>query len=417
MSPISRDRTPGPRRKPLRRVSSTPMLGAQYVQIHWLWRQYVALGKITLLAGLAGQGKSQLTCLLAAMTTRGYLDAPAGDVLIVSGEDDKQDTIFPRLGASGADPHRVGVVDVREHNEDGSVTPTTLSMPDDARGLREELKRLMSPRLLILDPVNAFLAAGVDSNKDPEIRRALAPLKSLAEDFAIAILLVTHLNKAREVEPLMRITGSGAYTALARGVLLMAADPEDEEGDRGKDKIMALAKSNIAMSGEHSLRFRISSTQTTDDYGTTVEVGAIEWIGRSPLSAHDLLVPAADRPALDEARIFLRAELADGWHKASDVKKAASAYGLSDATLRRAREQECQRPRQFERAWWWALRNVPWNGNGQMPRAREDREHEHLEHLKASDVPDAAGQAVRAREDTWHLELRDRITGERWEDE
>jgi hypothetical protein len=414
------------------------MLGAHYEVIHWLWRQYVALGKITLLAGLAGQGKSQLTCLVAAMASRGMLDAPPGDVLIVSGEDDKNDTIFPRLGAADADPARLFVLDVREHHEDGSVTPTTLAMPEDARGLRGELQKLNAPRLLVLDPVTAFLSAATDAHKNAEVRRALAPLKSLAEDFAVAIILVTHLNKAKEAEPLMRIADSGAFTALARGVLLMAADPEDEEGDRGRLKVMALAKSNIAMSGEHSLRFRIASTQATDDGGTTVEVGMLDVVGRSPLSAYDLLTPQQDRPALDEARIFLRGELGTDWHKASEIKKAAREYGISEITLRRAREVECQRPRQFERAWWWAVRGVVWDANGQPPsraRARGDHDHEPLDHLRApndpddpldqmsaSDDPEVLDHGSRARAstsngETAHLRWRDQMLGERWEDE
>jgi hypothetical protein len=356
------------------------------------------------------------------MASRGMLDQPAGDVLIVSAEDDPRDTIFPRLGAANADPTRLFVLDMRERYQDGSIVPTTLELPGDARGLRGELQRYPSPRLLILDPVQAFLSAEVDSNKGAHVRRALAPLKQMAEDFGMAILLVTHLNKSKEVEPLARITDSGAYTALARGVVLMAPDPEDEEGDRGPHKIMALAKSNLAETGEHSLRFRIRPMQATDDYGTTVEVGMLDLLGRSPLSAHDLLVPAADRPALDEARIFLRAELAENWRKATDVQKAAKGF-ISDATLRRAREIECQRPRQFERAWWWGLRGMPWDSNGDAPHARVDPPGEHLEHLNGSDAPDApeGGSPARARargdDDTTLLRWRDAMLGERWEDE
>lgn len=420
MSPISHDRTPGPRKRSVRRAGVAPMLNAQYEMVHWLWRQYMALGKITVLAGMAGQGKSQLTCLIAAMTSRGMLDGPTGDVLLVSGEDDPKDTIFPRLGAANADPARLFVLDMREHYEDGSVMPATLEMPADARGLREQLQKLNAPRLLILDPVQAFLAGDVDSNKGSHVRRALAPLKQFAEDFAMAILLVTHLNKSREVEPLARITDSGAYTALARGVLLMAPDPEDEEGDRGSLKVMALAKSNLAETGEHSLRFRIRPMQATDDHGTTVEVGMLDILGRSPLSAHDLLIPAAERPALDEARLFLRAELADGWRKAAEVQKAAKGL-VSESTLRRARESECQRPRQFERAWWWALKGVPWDGNGNGPHARVDGLDEHLEHLRPSDVldvhPGGLRAPARARENTDLLRWRDAMLGERWDDD
>jgi hypothetical protein len=407
---------------PVRVVTSSPMYGARYQPIHWLWRMYLALGKITLLAGLPGQGKSQLTCLLAGMTSRGMLDQPAGDVLMVSGEDDKHDTIYPRLGAAGGDPARLHVLDVRERYPDGTIAPTTLAMPDDARGLREELQRFRAPRLLVLDPVTAFLAGAVDAHKNAEVRRALAPLKALAEDFSIAILLVTHLNKAKEVEPLMRIADSGAFTALARGVLLMAADPEDEEGDRGQHKVMALAKSNIAMSGEHSLRFRINSTQATDDFGTTVEVGALDITGRSALSAHDLLTPQQERPALDEARIFLRAELGDQWRESAQIKKLAKDYGLAESTLRRAREIECQRPRKIGKGgWWWALRGVSWAGNGEEgAHARAGAgSTDILDTLPDQDAQEARVPGIRAREDTLLLRWRDAMLGERslWEDE
>lgn len=415
------------KRPPPRIVTSAPMLNAQYEIVHWLWRQYIAIGKVTLLAGLAGQAKSQLTCLIAAMTSRGMLDAPAGDVLMVSAEDDPKDTIFPRLGAVGADPRRLFVLDMRERYEDGSFGPTTLEMPGDARGLREELQRYSSPRLLVLDPVQAFLGGGVDSYRGASVRHALAPLKKLAEDFGLAILLVTHLNKAKEVDPLTRITDSGAYTALARGVLLMAPDPEDEEGDRGSLKVMALAKSNLANTGEHSLRFRIRNMQATDDHGTTVEVGMLDLLGRSRLSAHDLLVPAAERPALDEARLFLQAELSEGWRKATDVQKAAKG-AHSEHTLRRAREMECQKPKRVvdddgKAAWWWGLRDDPWPGNGSDPRARArvDRTGRHLGHLASEDAQgdllEGARAGARAREGTDHLRWRDAMLGERWEDE
>ena len=421
MTPISGDRFPGRRNRSYRRVGVAPMLNAQYELVHWLWRQYIALGKVTVLAGLAGQGKSQLTCLIAAMASRGWLNAAAGDVLLVSGEDDPRDTIFPRLGAAGADPSRLFVLDMREHYEDGAVMPTTLEMPGDAKGLRAELQKLNAPRLLILDPVQAFLSADVDSNKGAHVRRALAPLKQFAEDFAMAILLVTHLNKAREAEPLARVTDSGAYTALARGVLLMAPDPEDEDGDRGSRKVMALAKSNLAETGEHSLRFRIRPTQATDDHGTTVEVGMLDLLGRAPYSVHDLLVPAADRPALDEARIFLRAELSEGWRKATDVQKAAKG-AISESTLRRAREVECQRPRRVQgddgrAAWWWGLRGDPWPGNGTAPHARVDPLDGHLEHLGGQEVQDVHPPGSPARESTDLLRWRDAMLGERWEDD
>lgn len=415
-----------PRQRGTKRiVTSTPMLGAHYVPVHWLWRQYIALGKITILAGLAGQGKSQLTCLVAAMTSRGMLDMPAGDVLMVSAEDDPKDTIFPRLGAANADPQRLHVLDMREHYEDGTVVPTTLEMPDDTRGLRDQLGRLNAPRLLVLDPVQAFLGGGIDSYRGASVRRALAPLKALAEDFAVAVLLVTHLNKSKEADPLARITDSGAYTALARGVLLMAPDPEDEEGDRGPHKVMALAKSNLASTGEHSLRFQIRKVQATDDHGETVEVGMLDLLGRSPLSAHDLLIPAADRPALDEARIFLRAELSEGWRKATEVQKEAKG-AHSEMTLRRAREMECAKPRRAvddtgKAAWWWGLKDDPWPGNGQgAPHARVDAMDERLEHLAGQGAQDdhMFNPPARAREDeTSLLRWRDAMLGERWDDE
>jgi len=423
VTPISGDRFPGRRNRSYRRAGMAAMLNVQYEMVHWLWRQYIALGKVTVLAGLAGQGKSQLTCLIAAMSSRGWLNAPAGDVLLVSGEDDPKDTIFPRLGAAGADPARLFVFDMREHHEDGAVMPTTLELPGDARQLRGELAKLTAPRLLILDPVQAFLSAEVDSNKGAHVRRALAPLKAFAEDYGLAVLLVTHLNKTRDVDPLMRITDSGAYTALARGVLLMAPDPEDEDGDRGPHKVMALAKSNLASTGEHSLRFQIRTTQATDDHGNTVEVGMLDILGRSPLSAHDLLIPAADRPALDEARLFLRAELGAGWRRATDVQKTAKGLH-SDSTLRRAREMECQKPKRVQgddgkAAWWWGLRGDPWPGNGTAPYARVDPQDGHLEHLAPQGVQDAhpAGSPARAREDTDLLRWRDAMLGERWEDE
>jgi hypothetical protein len=349
--------------------------------IHWLWDQRVPLGKLTILAGLAGQGKSLLTCWLAARASRGELDGHLmGEpvpTLLVSAEDDPEDTILPRLLRTGADADLVRIVDVREPGAEGADPFTrTVALPSDTPAILEEL-RATKARLVILDPISGLLDAEVDNYKSQHVRRALGPIKMAAEELHVAVVLITHvLPKSQGTDALARLADSHAYSGLPRSMLVFGPNPEDEGGDRGAGKVLTLAKSNLADAGEHGLGFTILEGEGVEHRGQVGWSASIRLDGAVATTSADTLASSEERGKLREAAEFLRAELADGPQQAGTMQKAAAEVGISEGTLRRAREQVCRRPyKQGPGPWWWALRNPAHLAqDGHLPEPMRDAE-------------------------------------------
>ena len=205
-------------------------------QVRWLWEPRIPLGKLTILAGAAGQGKSQTTTMLAALTSKGAaagdLLHTCGDVLMVSAEDDFEDTVVPRLIAAGAQLERVHGLDMQEEI-DGIKYPSSVSLPGDAARIHQ-LARDLQVKLVALDPVSGLLDEDHSAISNQQVRRALAPIKAMAEDVGCAVVAVMHTNKANGTNALARIADSGAFTAFARSVMFMArpVGPRRERGSR-----------------------------------------------------------------------------------------------------------------------------------------------------------------------------------------
>lgn len=192
------------------------------VPVDWLWRGWLAAGKLHLIGGAPGTGKTTLATSLAATVTIGgrWPDgtrAEAGDVVIWSGEDDNADTLNPRLRAAGADMTRVHVVG--GVSEGGQAYPFDPARDMDA--LRDALRALPAVRLILIDPVVSAVSG--DSHKNAEVRRGMQPLVDLAGELRCALLGVTHFSKGTSGrDPVERITGSLAFGALARLVMVAA---------------------------------------------------------------------------------------------------------------------------------------------------------------------------------------------------
>src|SRR5215207_1311682 len=198
--------------------------------LRWLWPGRIPAGKITLLDGDPGLGKSTLLCEVAARVSRG--DPLPGDesepaaprgVLLFSAEDDVHDTIRPRIDAAGGDPQRI-VFFVAV--PDGSETGRPFALPRDLPILDAVIARV-DAALVIFDPLVAFLPAGVSASIDQHVRHALGALKASAERSGAAIVVVRHLNKSASANPLYRGLGSVGIIGAARSGLLLAADPDD----------------------------------------------------------------------------------------------------------------------------------------------------------------------------------------------
>ncbi len=300
--------------------------------VRWLSPGRLALGKITVLDGDPGLGKSTLLCELAARLTRGEplpggQPGPPRTVMILSAEDDLHDTIRPRIDAAGGDPNRViSFLAVPDDTEFGRP----FVIPGDVPVL-EGVVLHTETALVIVDPLMAYLHRRHNANSDQDVRRALAALKTLGERTGAAIVVVRHLNKSTSANPLYRGGGSIGIIGAARCGLLLAPDPDDP-----RRRILAATKGNLGQPPP-SLAFRLESVPR-------LGVARVVWEGESPLTASSLLQAAAETPetrsALDDARHWLRDALASGPRPAKEIQQEAAVLGIAPRTLKLARKAE-----------------------------------------------------------------------------
>jgi hypothetical protein len=246
----------------------------------------------------------------------------SGGVLILNAEDDEADTIIPRLMAMNADLTRVRILKTFRGSE-GERQP---EIPGDLAAI-ERAARSVDAKLVIIDPLMAFLAGTTNSFRDQDVRRALAPLAAMAERTGAAALIVRHLNKNLEGSPLYRGGGSIGIIGAARSGLLVARDPDDETW---QGRVLACTKSNLGPS-------TISLGYSIQPHGASIRVC---WSGPSAHQAASLLaVPGGEegRTAIDEACEFLRTILENGAMSAKDAIRKGDAAGFSDRTLKRAK--------------------------------------------------------------------------------
>ncbi|MFZ1548630.1 MAG: AAA family ATPase, partial [Candidatus Nitrotoga sp.] len=219
--------------------------------IDWIWHGWLSAGKFHILAGAAGTGKTNLAMWMASIVSVGShggkswpenIYAPKGGVLIWSGEDGIEDTIIPRLIASGADLNNVHII--RGAIEHGYRRP--FDFKSDLDELSAEMMKIGPVSLVIIDSIVQAVAG--DSNKNSEVRHALDPLIALAEQHNCAILGITHLTKnSSKKDPLDRVAGSMAFGAVARIVMITAKIKGNSSTENLSDScVLVRAKSNIS---------------------------------------------------------------------------------------------------------------------------------------------------------------------------
>jgi hypothetical protein len=249
-------------------------------RIAWLWQGRIPLGKLTLIDGDPGTGKSALATDLAARASTGrpFPDGSPcerGGVVLLSAEDGLADTIRPRLEAAGADLGRVLSLATVSDSEGERL----LSIPEDIDIIRRGIERV-DARLVVVDPLMAFLSGDVNSHRDQDVRKALAPLAKLAEETGAAIVVVRHLNKTTGGSPLYRGGGSIGIVGQARSALLVAKHPEDDQR-----RVLAPVKSNLAAPAP-SLVYALREA--------TNGAVRVEWKGATSLDANTLLAAPVD---------------------------------------------------------------------------------------------------------------------------
>ncbi len=297
----------------------------------WLWRPWLPAGTLVVLDGDPGLGKSTLTLDLAARVTRGQtmpfeepgsgLAEAAGSVLLLSAEDDAARTILPRLKAADADLDRVHLLGtVRD-----SLGERMPQLPGD---LETALARLPGIRLVVVDPLMAFLGDQFDACRDQNVRRCLFALARLAERYQVVILLVRHLNKTGQGQAIYRGSGSIGILGAARACLLAGRDP-DGEGQC----VLAMSKCNLA-ARPRSLAYVLEPTEAG--------VARVTWRGEVPWTADDLVGKPASQSRLtlvEECAAFLRLQLQQGPVLSAELEQRCLARGWSRSTYDRARQR------------------------------------------------------------------------------
>ena len=322
-------------------------------QIEWLLYPFIPFGKVTIIQGDPGEGKTTMVLQIIAKLTRGEpillnkksqkeakqdseenlkqevlsQDNPIQPVNVIyqTAEDGLGDTIKPRLLAAGADCSRVLVIDDREQ---------LLTMVDVRL---EEAIMQTKARMVVLDPIQGFLGTDVDMHRANEIRPLMKRMAVLAEKYHCAIILIGHMNKNSNGKSSYRGLGSIDFQAAARSVLIVGRLKDEPE-----TRVMCHVKSSLAPEGK-SVAFRLDK-----------ETG-FQWIGEYDISADDLLSGDARGQKSRIAKEFLLDILADGGMAQKKIEEEASKRGIKKKTLRNAKQELEIDSVKRGNQWFWIL--------------------------------------------------------------
>jgi hypothetical protein len=320
--------------------------------VDWVWPGRIARGKLTLVAGDPGMGKSQIGLdVVARVSKEGerFPDdsiAPTGSALILTAEDAANDTVRPRLEAANADLARVHRLRAATF-KDGART--TFSLQHDLAALSKKLREVGDVALVVIDPITSYMGSKIDSHRVTDVRAVLEPLAAWAEEHKVAVLGITHPPKNAPAKAIHALVGSIAYVAAARLVFLAIEEP-------GTERRLLLAVKNNLGALAPGLGYALVQTIISSK---NIVASHVAW-DRIPVTAtanEALGASAEDGRAVTEAKEFLCEELSNGPRPVNDLKKAAQAAGLSWATVRRAQDRLkiISQKTGLEAGWEWQL--------------------------------------------------------------
>lgn len=308
------------------------MADIQSQKIEWLWYPFIPYGKLTIIQGDPGDGKTTLVLNLAAKLSKGIgLDedmqvSEPMNIIYQTAEDGLADTVKPRLEAADADCEKIMVIDESEKS---------LSMVDERL---EQAIIQTNARLLILDPIQAYLGGGMDMNRANEARDMTKKLGALAEKYQCAILLIGHMNKASGNKAAYRGMGSIDFFAVARSVLLVGRI----EGEPDTRAVVQI-KNNLAAFG-HPKAFMLSES-------------GFHWLGDYEITADEVLggiAPKANK--LEQAKqMLLGLAETTNMMQSKEIFELAEEQGISKRTLENAKKELEIRAKKINNSWYWDL--------------------------------------------------------------
>lgn len=315
--------------------------------VDWLWEDKIARGRITLIAGDPGIGKSWLSLDIASRVSNGtpWPDGKTcekGRVILLNCEDDFADTVRPRLDLLGADIKNI--YELEGIQEEEGVSQVSFEDVD----MFESVIDSYMPSLIIVDPVSAYFGQGTDNYRDTAVRNALRPLAEMIMESGVALLLVAHLNKSSDQQGLYRVSGSIQFSGAARTTYVVTVDPKNPER-----RLMVCAKNNLGPA-----RF---------GHGYSIDPEAAEPIMWEPdaLPDSDLeaLLPIGGRrdDDTDEIQLFLEreAEKNKGVLLPGEVKKSTSEGGYQWSSVQRARRHAGFTAIHRNNGWLWVSPSHP----------------------------------------------------------
>jgi hypothetical protein len=327
-------------------------------RIDWLWRGRLAAGKMTILDGDPGLGKSTAALDIAARITTGepfpgeVSRRPPRGVVVLSAEDGLADTVVPRFMAAGGDLDRIGAMT-------GVLVPDgpelAVTIPDQLAAIQTAIRE-RDAALLIIDPLVAHFSQTINANNDQQVRTALKPLATMLEETRCASFMLRHMNKADSKQVLYRGGGSIGIIGAARFGLVAARDPDDDLA-----RIIAITKCNLGVEPP-SLRYRLEGVPGTD-------VARVVWdVDASRYSAADLLAGSDDhddRDDHDEAVLWLEHLLGEREISRQEVYRDGKKNSFSDRSIKRAKKvlKVLSKRSEFQGEYVWCLppKETPWD--------------------------------------------------------
>jgi hypothetical protein len=292
------------------------MNSIQAEEVRWLWHPYIPLGKLTIIQGDPGEGKTTFALAMVAALTNGtplsetHDNLPPINVIYQTAEDGLADTIKPRLLSLGADCSRVLVIDETDHE---------LTMRDK----RLELAiNKTNAKLLILDPIQAYLGGNVDMHRANEVRPVIKQISLMAERTGCAVVMIGHINKAQGMKSSYRGLGSIDFRAAARSVLVVGRSKDDPT-----IRIAAHDKSSLTPEGR-AIMFELNDEQ------------GFMWRGYCDATVDDVLSGSYGgvQSKTTQMESLLREWLSVGAVASDEIISRAKEAGISERTVKIAKQ-------------------------------------------------------------------------------